>query len=149
VPARTGHRAGAEVVCVLVRELDPRPCQPRPWRPVKTDGDGGHRIPDLISRDFIADAAGEKFVGDVTYIRTGEGWLHLATDCYTKMVVGWSMADHFRTSLIEAALDMAATRIIIAEHAIFHSELHQLRIRQEIEEHEYATVRRPYRRVLG
>jgi putative transposase len=67
---------------------------------------------------------GEKFVGDITYIPTGEGWLYLATaiDCDRKMVVGWSMADHLRTSLVISALDMAATNVDLASGAIFHSD---------------------------
>lgn len=77
-----------------------------------------------MDRNFTATAPGEKFVGDITYIPTGEGWLYLATaiDCYSKMVVGWSMADHLRTSLVISALDMAATNIDPASGAIFHSD---------------------------
>ncbi|MBF6302668.1 IS3 family transposase [Nocardia amamiensis] len=107
-----------------MRELDLVPCQPKPWRPATTEADIGHRIPDLVQRDFTAAAPGEKFVSDITYIRTAEGWLYLATviDCYTKMVAGWSMADHYRTPLIEAARDMAATRVDIRPGAIFHSD---------------------------
>ncbi len=100
------------------------PCQPKPWRPVTTEADIDHRIPDLVARDFTATAPGEKFVSDITYIRTKQGWLYLATviDCYTKMVAGWSMADHYRTPLITDALDMTATRIDIRPQAIFHSD---------------------------
>jgi transposase InsO family protein len=124
VLARSGHQVGAELVRKLMRALDLQPCQPRPWRPITTDGDDSHQIPDLVGRDFTADAPGQKFVGDVTYIRTDEGWLYLATviDCYTKMVAGWSMANHFRSPLIAAAIDMAATRIDLADQAIFHSD---------------------------
>lgn len=120
----SGYAVDDDTVRRLMRELDLVPCQPRPWRPATTEADIDHRIPDLVRRDFTAEAPGEKFVSDVTYIRTQEGWLYLATviDCYTKMVAGWSMADHYRTPLIEAALDMAATRIDIAPGAIFHSD---------------------------
>ncbi|WP_326611070.1 DDE-type integrase/transposase/recombinase [Streptomyces scopuliridis] len=53
-------------------------------------------MPDLGSRDFTANAPGEKLVGDITYVKTGEGWLHLATviDCYTKEVIGYAMDGH-------------------------------------------------------
>lgn len=120
----SGYQVDDDTVRKLMRELDLVPCQPRPWRPATTEADTAHRIPDLVERDFTAGAPGEKFVSDITYIRTREGWLYLATviDCYTKMVAGWSMADHYRTSLIEAALDMTATRIDIAPRAIFHSD---------------------------
>lgn len=121
---RSGFIVDDDTVRLIMRELGLVACQPRPWRPVTTDGDDTHRIPDLVGRDFTATAVGTKFVGDVTYIRTGEGWLYLATviDCATKMIAGWSMADHFRTPLLCAAIDMAATRVAFAPNAIFHSD---------------------------
>jgi putative transposase len=59
-----------------------------------------------------------------TYIRTWEGWLYLATviDCHTKACIGYAMADHMRTDLVTAALDMAAANYRLADHAIFHSD---------------------------
>lgn len=121
---RSGQRASPELVRQLMRELGLRACQPRPWRPVTTEADRQHRIPDLVGRDFTADSPGTKFVGDITYIPTWEGFLYLATviDCFSKKVVGWAMADHYKTPLIEAALDMAAGNVSIAGDAIFHSD---------------------------
>ena len=65
--------------------------------------------PDLIGRDFTAAATGQRLVGDITYLKTGEGWLYLATviDLATRMVTGWQLAEHMRTSLITDALQMA------------------------------------------
>jgi transposase InsO family protein len=124
VLTRSGEHASPELVRLLMRQLGLQPCQPRPWRPSTTEPDDAHRIPDLVNRDFTADRPGEKLVGDITYIPTGEGWVYLATviDCYSKMVVGWSMADHYKTSLIVAALDSAAGAIEIAPECIFHSD---------------------------
>ncbi|MFI6984201.1 IS3 family transposase [Embleya sp. NPDC050154] len=125
VLARSGEAVSPESVRALMRELGLVACQPRPWRPVTTLGDGSHpRIPDLVARDFGADRVGAKLVGDITYIPTWEGFLYLATviDCHSKAVVGWAMADHFRTSLISSALDMAAERIRIEPDAVFHSD---------------------------
>lgn len=121
---RSGERAAPELVRRLMRDLDLETCQPRPWRPITTDADHHHRIPDLVERDFTAAEPGQKFVGDVTYIPTWEGFLYLATviDCHTKKVVGWSMADHYRTPLLEAAIDMAASNSDIQKGAIFHSD---------------------------
>jgi transposase InsO family protein len=121
---RRGERVSPELVRQLMRELGLRACQPGPWRPLTTDADPHHRIPDLLERDFTASAPGTKFVGDITYIPTWEGFLYLAMviDCYSKKVVGWAMADHFQTSLIEAAIDMAALNVQVAEGAIFHSD---------------------------
>ena len=79
---------------------------------------------DLIGRDFTAEAPGTRLVGDITYLRTGEGWLYLATviDLCTRMVVGWAMADHMRASLVTGALTMARDRGHLSPNAIFHSD---------------------------
>lgn len=120
---RQGEQVSPELVRDLMRQLALVPCQPRPFRPTTTTG-SDTAAPDLVNRDFTATAPGEKFVGDITYIPTGEGWLYLATaiDCYSKMVAGWSMAEHLRSSLVVAAVDMAATNVTIAPDAIFHSD---------------------------
>jgi transposase InsO family protein len=54
--------------------------------------------PDLIGRDFTADAPRQRFVGDITYLPTQEGWLYLATviDLYSREVIGHAMAEHMR-----------------------------------------------------
>jgi transposase InsO family protein len=69
-------------------------------------------IPDLVRRDFTPTHPDQLWVGDITYIRTWEGWLYLATllDCYSRRVVGWAMADHLRTELPLRALHMALAR---------------------------------------
>ena len=81
-------------------------------------------IPDLVCRDFTAQAPGQKMVGDITYIPTWEGWLYLATviDCHTKAVIGWAMGDNYKTPLISAAITMAARNHSLEPGAIFHSD---------------------------
>lgn len=66
-------------------------------------------VPDLIGRDFRAGAPCTRWVGDITYIPTGEGWLYLASviDLGSRRFVGYSMAEHMRTELVADALDMA------------------------------------------
>jgi len=116
---------GPELVRSLMRELGLEPCQPKPWRFCLTDNDGqAHPVPDLVQRDFTADAPGVKMVGDITYIPTWEGWVYLATviDCHTKAVVGWAMDDNYKTPLIERAIAMAADNHQLADQAIFHSD---------------------------
>lgn len=113
-----------QLVRELMAELGLVACQPRPFR-ITTVSDGeGAAVPDLLGRDFTAARPGSKLVGDISYLRTWQGWLYLATviDCATKMVVGWSMAEHMRTSLITSAIDMARGRIPIAPGCIFHSD---------------------------
>ena len=122
---RLGVPAGPELVRAIMRDRGLQPCQPRPWRASLTDNDGsGGPIPDLVDRDFTADAPGQKMVGDITYIPTWEGWLYLATviDCHTKMVVGYAMDDNYKTPLIADAIRKAARNITLPDDAIFHSD---------------------------
>ena len=99
-------------------------CQPRPFRST-TDADvEALSIPDLVKRDFTADRPGVKFAGDITYIHTWQGFIYVATviDCFSKKVVGWPIADHMRTELVEDALRKAALTTVIEADAIFHSD---------------------------
>jgi hypothetical protein len=65
---------------------------------------------DLVERDFTANEPDELWVGDITYIRTDEGWLFVASvlDVCSRLVVGWSIADHLRADLCVDALAAAA-----------------------------------------
>ncbi|MFJ8391187.1 IS3 family transposase, partial [Streptomyces sp. NPDC094438] len=121
---RMNVQAGPELVRALMRELGLVPCQPRPWRLTTVADDTAPSTPDLMARDFTADAPGRKLVSDITYIHTWAGFLYLATviDCHTKAVIGWAMADHMKTSLISDALDMTARNIDLADGCIFHSD---------------------------
>lgn len=123
--ARRGHPADPETIRSIMREQGLVPCQPRPFRPTTTISGDTASTPDLVGRDFTADAPGCKLVGDITYIPTWEGWLYLATvlDCFSKKVVGYAMAEHLRTELVTEALHMAATNLdIIPGVSLFHSD---------------------------
>lgn len=121
---RRGERCSAEPVRVLMRELGLLPAQVRPFTPKLTEQGAFRGIPDLVRRDFTAVRPGVKLVGDITYIPTWEGFCHLATviDCYSKAVVGWAMADHYRTELITEAIENAVQTFTIEKDAIFHSD---------------------------
>ncbi|WP_372516519.1 IS3 family transposase [Streptomyces noursei] len=82
-------------------------------------------VPDLLRRDFTASAPNTKYVGDITYLPVGDGEsLYLATviDCFSRRLVGWSIADHMRTSLIADALQAAAATRGSLAGAVFHSD---------------------------
>jgi putative transposase len=100
--------------------------QPRAYKRTTIPGEQPVDSPDLLGRDFdpASSAPGERLVGDITYLRTGQGWLYLATviDLATRMVVGWQLAMHMRTSLVLDALQMAITGGYVAPDAIFHSD---------------------------
>jgi transposase InsO family protein len=121
---RDGHPCSVGLVADLMRELGLRACQPRAYKRTTLPGEEPVTSPDLIGRDFSAPAPGQRFVGDITYLRTGEGWLYLATviDLATRMVTGWQLASHMRTSLVTDALAMAITHGHIQPGAVFHSD---------------------------
>lgn len=76
---------------------------PRPRKPRTTDSDHGRPVAEnLLQRDFTATAPNHKWVSDITYIDTDEGWLYLAVviDLFSRKVVGWSTADHMKAGLV-------------------------------------------------
>jgi putative transposase len=123
--ADEGTECSPELVRQIMRTEGMVACQPRPFRvTTEADAQAAADMPDLVARDFTADRPGVKFVGDITYIHTWAGFVYLATviDCYSKKVVGWSIADHMRTSLVEQALNNAAATSVIEPGAVFHSD---------------------------
>jgi putative transposase len=121
---RDGYRCSVGLVADLMRELGLRACQPRAYKRTTVPGTQPVTSPDLIGRDFTAQAPGDRLVGDITYLRTGEGWLYLATviDLATRMVTGWQLASHMRASLVTDALAMALTHGHVTPGAVFHSD---------------------------
>jgi putative transposase len=121
---RDGRECSVGLVADLMREAGLRACQPRAYKRTTVPGEEPVTSPDLIGRDFTAPAPGQRLVGDITYLRTGEGWLYLATviDLATRMVTGWQLAAHMRTNLVTDALAMAITHGHVTPGAIFHSD---------------------------
>jgi putative transposase len=89
--------------------------------------DSRHRLPiaeNILNRDFRALFPGEKWVSDITYLRTKEGWLYLTVivDLYDRKVIGWSMSDNLAAKQTCLALEMAAGNRLPRERLIFHSD---------------------------
>lgn len=83
------------------------------------------KVPDLLRRDFTADAANQRYVGDITYLPLADGAnLYLATviDCFSRRLAGWAIADHMRTELIADALTAARDTRGCLAGAVFHSD---------------------------
>jgi putative transposase len=80
--------------------------------------------PDLLNRQFCAAAPDKVWVGDMTFVRTRQGWLHLAMllDVYSRLVVGWAMGDSPNSALHEAALLMALEQRQPAKGLIHHTD---------------------------
>lgn len=107
---KQGVKCGRKRVARLMRlhKLTGRKRQKR--RPVTTQRDpSAMPAPNLLNQEFCASAPNQKWVSDITYIETAEGWLYLAAilDLFSRKVVGWAMADHMEASLVEDALKMA------------------------------------------
>jgi transposase InsO family protein len=122
--ARQAVTCGPELVRYLMRALDLRACQPRPWRTTTIRDHDADPIADHVQRDFTAGRPGVKLVGDITYIKTWEGFCYLSTviDCHTKAVIGWAIDDHMQTSLINDSIAMAARNYDLQPGCIFHSD---------------------------
>ena len=80
--------------------------------------------PNLLDRQFIAEHPNQKWLTDITYVPTREGWLYLAAvlDVYSRKVVGWAMDKHMEQGLVACALQMAATHRRPASGLLHHSD---------------------------
>ncbi len=80
--------------------------------------------PNLLEQDFSATAPNQKWVGDTTYLATGEGWLYLAVliDLYSRKVIGWAMSERMTADLVGDALQMALWSRKMPKGVIVHSD---------------------------
>lgn len=99
----------------------------RAARKFKATTNSKHNLPvspNLLEQDFSASRPNQKWVGDITYLWTDEGWMYLATviDLYSRRVVGWAMSDRMTAKLVCDALMMALWRRKMPEGVTFHSD---------------------------
>lgn len=119
-----GVRCGRGRVARLMRKAGIRGCmRGRKKRTTRRDP-LATPAPDLVRRNFRATAPDRLWTADITYMRTDEGFLHLAfvLDVYSRRIVGWSMASHLRTELVVDALEMAAWRRKPKAGLVHHSD---------------------------
>ena len=91
----------------IMKSLNLRTKMKRKFKVTTTNSNHNFAIaPNRINRDFYSSNPNDKYVGDITYIRTNQGFLYLATviDLYSRKVVGWSMDDTMKTSLVNDTL---------------------------------------------
>ena len=96
-------------------------------RKFKATTNSNHKLPvapNLLQQNFAASRPNEKWVSDITYVWTEEGWLYLAVvmDLYSRMVVGWSMSERMTSNLVMDALQMAIWRRKMPRGVIIHSD---------------------------
>lgn len=121
-----GEVVSAKTVAKSMRANGIRGCAPAQWRTTTIPEPDPDNIPtDRVERNFDQGRLDAVWVGDLTYIRTWQGWLYLATviDAHSRRVIGWAVTEHMRASLVTDALAMA---IVQRGHptagVIFHSD---------------------------
>jgi transposase InsO family protein len=123
---RRGQRHGRKRVARLMRHAGLQGRAARRWKKTTIADPAAAARADRIRRDFTTDASrlNSRWCGDITYIRTWEGWLFLATviDIASRRVVGYAMADHLRTSLVADALGNAVAARDPDPGVVFHSD---------------------------
>jgi putative transposase len=119
-----GRRVGRKRVARLMRGMGLSARRKRRFRRTTDSAHAFPVAPNLLGRDFTANAPDRVWLADLTYIWTAEGWLYLAVvlDLFSRRVVGWAMADHLGHELALAALDMAITRQRPAPGLTHHSD---------------------------
>jgi len=119
-----GVRCSKNRVARRMKALGLRGIQAKKFK-VTTDSNHDKPVaPDLLEQDFTAAAPNEKWVSDITYVWTDEGWLYLAVvmDLYSRAIVGWSMAKRMTQQLVIDALTMALFRRGFPRGTIIHSD---------------------------
>jgi transposase InsO family protein len=119
-----GIGAGRHRIARLMREEGIVACTERRFRWTATARAELPAPPDQLRRDFTAPAPDQRWVSDITSIRTGQGWLHLAVvlDLYARRIVGWAMAPVIDQHLTYEALAMALQSRQPAPGLVFHSD---------------------------
>ena len=122
---RKGFRIGKEKVAELMRDAGLKAKAAKRFKASTTDSK--HKFPvqeNRLNQDFATTAPNTKWVGDVTFIDTAEGWLYLAAvlDLCTRKIVGWAMYDANDRHLTLAAINMALKRQKGPSDLLFHSD---------------------------
>ena len=105
-----GETVSRKTVAKLMRSNGIVGISPRGFAPVTTvPGPAGAVLPDLVERWFDRGELDRVWTSDITYLDTGQGWLYLCAvrDGCSRRVLGWSIQDHLRADLVDAALTMA------------------------------------------
>lgn len=119
-----GMACGRHRVARLMREGGWRVRSRKRWRPVPSSKHVRPVAPNRLERRFAAPGVNQRWVSDMTYIRTEQGWLYLAVvlDLHSRAVVGWAMHHRMQQELVQAALTMAVARRQPQGEVLLHSD---------------------------
>ena len=123
---KVGISTSRRRVSRLMKEEGIVPKQVKKWHPRTTQSDEKHeKAPNILAQDFSAERANQKWVVDITYIATKEGWLYLAVilDLFSRAIVGWSMQKRMTNALVMKAWKMACAWRHPPEEMLHHSDL--------------------------
>ena len=124
VMRKLGLMCSENRIARLMRGAGLRAKQSRRFRSTTKRNKAHRAAPNRLKQDFSAERVDQKWLADITYIPTAEGWLYLAAilDLFSRRIVGWAMADRMTTDLTLAALDMALGQRRPGADLIHHSD---------------------------
>jgi len=120
-----GEIISRKTVATAMRRLGLRGVCPKRWRTTTIVDYADAYPPDAANRTWDSGLLNHIWVGDITYLRTWQGWLYLATviDAHSRRVIGWAIDEHMRADLVEQALQMAITlRGELPAKVVFHAD---------------------------
>ena len=119
----SGERVGENTVALLMQRADIVPKTVRKFR-VTTDSRKTVPAPNRLEQQFTTAQPDQRWVSDITFIPTREGWLYLAViiDLYSRAVIGWAMHERMKTELVTNALKMALMRRKVRSPLLLHSD---------------------------
>ena len=119
-----GHVYDRKTVAASMRRQNLRARAARKYKATTNSKHDLPVAPNLLAQNFNAEAPNQKWVSDITYLWTDEGWLYLAViiDLFSRLVVGWAMAERMTAELVCEALQMALWRREMPKGVMLHSD---------------------------
>lgn len=120
----SGQQVSKNRVAKVMRQLGIRAKGVKKYKATTNSRHGLPVAPNLLEQNFEAISPNQKWVSDITYIWTEEGWLYLAVvlDLYSRLVVGWALSERMTALLVCDALEMALWRRKKPQNVIIHSD---------------------------
>ena len=119
-----GHAYNRKTVAASMKRQNLRAKAARKYQATTNSKHSLPVAPNLLQQDFSAEAPNQKWASDITYLWTAEGWLYLAViiDLFSRLVVGWALAERMTADLVCQALQMALWRRKMPKGVILHSD---------------------------
>lgn len=121
-----GYDISENTVARHMRDMGLQAKMKRKFKVLTTDSNHSHAIsPNLLKQNFQASSPGEIWLSDISYVKTGEGWLYLTTamDLFSRRIIGWSFSESLHADVtVMPALRMAILNQPNARNVIFHSD---------------------------